>query len=55
MLNLSGRSVQSQTDAAHNFAVLHARFMPEYSMVEEPFQGKNKLFYHLCNLYPTRI
>jgi len=31
MPNLSGRSGQSQTDTAHNFAVLHTRFMPEYS------------------------
>jgi len=31
MPNLSGRSAQSQADTAHNFAVLHARFMPEYS------------------------
>jgi len=32
MPNLSGWSAQSQTDTAHNFAVLHARFIPEYSI-----------------------
>ena len=33
MPNLSGRPAQSQTDAMHNLAVLHARFEPEYSMI----------------------
>jgi len=31
MPNLSRRSAQSQTDAAHNLTVLHACFMLKYS------------------------
>ena len=33
MPNLGGRFAQSQTEAMHSFAVLHAHFDPEYSLL----------------------